>query len=201
MRRGYLLAVALLTALLLAACVMPVQAPEAGMAEGEMEMEGSMEESMAEMPEMVEGELTVANVRANLTLPTDTGSVWLVILNGTDTDDALVGAEIPGCGVVELHDMFMEGDVMVMRPVEGQQIPVPAGETVELKKGGLHVMCLQKEAPLELGTPVDMVLHFANAGDIAVTGEVVAPGESGMDMGGEEGGMQGEMESEGQESD
>lgn len=184
MRTRYLLPTLIMVAVALAACVMPIQeAAESGMAEGEMAMEGSM----AEPPQMTEGELTVANVRANLSLPTDTGSVWLVIMNGTDTDDALTGADIPGCGVVELHDMKMDGDVMVMRPVEGGQIPVPAGEMVELKKGGLHVMCLQKEAPLELGTMVDMVLHFANAGDIEVTGEVVEPGASGMEMSHDEG--------------
>ena len=173
--------------LLLAACAMPLtEMADTGMAEPEM--------GMGEAVSMTEGELTVANVLANLALPTDTGSVWLLIMNGTDTDDALLGAEIPGCGVVELHDMKMDGDVMVMRPVEGQQIPIPAGETVELKRGGLHIMCIQKAAPLEVGTTVDMVLQFANAGTINVTGEVVAPGDSSMqpahgdmDMGG--GGM------------
>ncbi|MFN2199641.1 MAG: copper chaperone PCu(A)C [Caldilineaceae bacterium] len=164
-----------------------LETPEADMAEGEMQMD----ESTADTTDMAEGELTVTNVRANMTLPTDTGSVWLTIVNGTDIDDSLTGAEIPGCGVVELHDMNMEGDVMVMRPVEGGQIPIPAGETVELKKGGLHLMCIEKEAPLELGSTVKMVLHFANAGDVTVTGEVVAPGASGMQMQGE-GNMQGE---------
>ncbi len=81
---------------------------------------------------------------------------------------------------------------MVMRPVEGGQIPIPAGEMVELKKGGLHVMCIEKAAPLELGATVDMVLKFANAGDVAVTGEVVAPGDSSMMAG--HGEMDGEME-------
>lgn len=196
MKRWFLLPLSLLFTVLLAACVMPVQeAANTGTGEGEM----AMEESMGAPVEMTEGELTVANVRANLSLPTDTGSVWLVIMNGTDTDDALLGAEIPGCGVVELHDMMMDGDVMVMRPVEGGQIPIPAGEMVELKKGGLHVMCLEKAEPLELGASVDMVLQFANAGEIEVTGEVVAPGDSSM-----MGGMEGDMEQEGnsdQESD
>ncbi len=94
MRKLILLFVLAALAALLAACVMPVaeEMAEGDMAGGEM----AMDESMAEMPEMVEGELTVANVRANLTLPTDTGSVWLVIMNGTDTDDALDRRGDPG---------------------------------------------------------------------------------------------------------
>jgi hypothetical protein len=104
------------------------------------------------------------------------------IHNGTDMDDALIGAEFDGCVAIELHDMIMENDVMVMRPVEGGQIPIPAGETVELKKGGLHVMCIGKEAPLEAGSSLDVALKFANAGDIAVTAVVVEPGEMPMNM-------------------
>jgi copper(I)-binding protein len=107
----------------------------------------------------------------------------MYILNGTDADEALVGAEIPGCGVVELHDMKIENDVMVMRPVEGGEIPIPAGEIVELKRGGLHVMCINKAEPLEIGSMVDIVLQFAVAGDVPVSGEVVPAGGMMMDHG------------------
>lgn len=129
------------------------------------------------------GEMVIENVQANMTLPSDTGSVWLKITNNTGQDDALVGAEMAGCGAIELHNMFMENDVMVMREVEGGKIPIPAGETVELKKGGLHIMCIGKEAPLEKGTEVDIALQFENAGTINVTGTVVEPGET-MNMDG-----------------
>jgi copper(I)-binding protein len=123
------------------------------------------------------GEMVIENVQANMTLPSDTGSVWLKITNNTGQDDALTGADLAGCGAIELHNMFMENDVMVMREVEGGKIPIPAGETVELKKGGLHIMCIGKEAPLEKGTSVDIALQFENAGTINVTGTVVEPGE------------------------
>ena len=136
--------------------------------------------------------ITVENVRANMTLPTDTGSFWMAITNHSSSDDALTGAAVNGCGVVELHNMFMEEGVMVMRPVEGGQIPIPAGETVELKPGGLHVMCLQKAAPLELGTKVNVSLTFANAGTMEVEATVVEPATSSdMNMEG------GEMDMEG----
>jgi len=119
--------------------------------------------------------ITVTNVRANMTLPTDTGSFWMQITNNSATDDALVGASFDGCGIIELHDMSMQDGVMVMRPVEGGQIHIPAGETVELKQGGLHIMCMQKAAALELGTQVELQLEFAKAGKMTVTGEVVEP--------------------------
>lgn len=154
MKQGLFVTILLLGVLLLAAC---------GSAESEAEG------------------IVVENVRANMTLPTDTGSFWMVITNYSDQDDALVGASFAGCGVVELHDMFMEDDVMVMRPVEGQEIPIPAGESVELRPGGLHVMCMQKEAPLAVDTAVTLELEFANAGTISVEGVVVEPA-SGSEM-------------------
>ena len=122
------------------------------------------------------GELTVTNVRANMTLPSDTGSVWMEVHNGTDIDDALTGAEFEGCGAIELHNMTMEDNVMKMREVDGGKIPIPAGETVELKQGGLHVMCIGKETPLDVGSTLNITLHFANAGDIDVVADVVEPG-------------------------
>ncbi|MEZ4708720.1 MAG: copper chaperone PCu(A)C [Caldilineaceae bacterium] len=184
MKRQFIYLLTIATALLaLAACVMPPMehaGADQGMASGGMQMDSA---PPADLPTVTPGELTVANVQANLALPSSTGSVWMAIMNGTDTDDALIGAEVPGCGVIELHEMIMQNDVMVMRQVEGGQIPIPAGETVELKRGGLHVMCIEKEAPREVGSMVDMVLHFANAGDIAVTAPVVDPGEMNMDQG------------------
>lgn len=158
-----LLIVAIMAALLLVACSSPTPAEEPSAEEG----------------------ITVAHVQANMTLPSETGSFWMEITNNSGEDDALVGAEVDGCGTIELHDMVMDDDVMVMRQVEGGKIPVPAGETVMLKKGGLHVMCIGKEAPLEKGTSIDIALQFENAGTIDVTAKVVEPGEMPMGMDGE----------------
>ena len=166
----------LLFSLLLAAC-------------GTSTTEPTVAPPPAEPETATSNELVVTNVLANMTLPSDTGSFWMTITNNSDTDDALIGAEVAGCGVIELHDMFMENDVMVMRQVEGGQIPIPAGETVELKRGGLHVMCLQKEAPLEEGTTLDITLEFANAGLIEVTSNVVTPDSANMNMDMEHGDM------------
>lgn len=68
-----------------------------------------------------------------------------------------------------------EGDMggpMVMREVD--EIPVPAGETVELKPGGYHVMLLELVAPLEEGSEVELTLTFEKAGEQTVTAEVRA---------------------------
>ncbi|HFQ94083.1 MAG TPA: copper chaperone PCu(A)C [Anaerolineae bacterium] len=77
------------------------------------------------------------------------------------------------CGATELHEMYDKGnDVMGMRPVPGGVIDIPAGETVELKVGGLHVMCIDKDRALEIGEEIPIKLTFANAGDMQVTAEI-----------------------------
>ena len=132
------------------------------------------------------GELTVDNVTANLTLPTETGAVYMRIVNNTDTDDALLGVTVPGCGTVELHEMVMQDDVMTMRQLEGNRLPIPAGETVTLESGGLHVMCFGKTGDFTVGQAVPITLEFGNAGAMSVSAEVVAPGEMGSDMDGDD---------------
>ena len=66
----------------------------------------------------------------------------------------LVRAESPAAGVVEVHEMKMEGDIMKMRAIPA--LDLPAGKTVELKPGGYHVM-------LAKGSNVPVTLVFQDA--------------------------------------
>ncbi len=122
-----------------------------------------------------DADIEVTGITANLSLPTDTGALYMTITNHSNEDDSLIGATVPGCGVMELHEMRMEGEVMTMQQVEGGQIPIPAGESVELARGGLHVMCLQKSGEFAVGETVEVTLNFANAGEIEVSAEVIDP--------------------------
>ena len=68
----------------------------------------------------------------------------------------LVSASTSVAGVVELHEMSMEGSTMKMRAIPG--IELPAGKTVELKPGGLHVMLMDLKQPLAAGDSVALTL-------------------------------------------
>ncbi|MDJ0756640.1 MAG: copper chaperone PCu(A)C [Ardenticatenaceae bacterium] len=159
--------------------------------EGEMtmddmeDMDGMEEMEMDHGAMVMAGDLSLSGVMGNLALPSDTGAVYVTIANNGTTDDALVGGTINGCENVELHDMMMEDDVMVMRPVEGGEIPIPAGETVKLQRGGLHVMCIGKSS-FDIGGMAEVTLSFANAGDVSLMVPVVDPADidamGGMDM-------------------
>ncbi len=68
----------------------------------------------------------------------------------------LVSASSPVAGVVEIHEMAMEGTTMRMRPVAG--IDLPAGKPVALTPGGYHVMMMDLKQPLKAGETVDLSL-------------------------------------------
>jgi len=73
----------------------------------------------------------------------------------------LTGAETPLAGASEIHEMKMDGEVMRMRAIEALELP--AGQSVELKPGGHHVMLMQLKQALDAGTQIPLTLIFHNA--------------------------------------
>jgi periplasmic copper chaperone A len=70
----------------------------------------------------------------------------------------LVGVSTPVAGTAEVHEMKMDGDVMRMRAVS--KLDLPAGQTVELKPGGYHVMLMDLKQPLAPGSTVPLTLSL-----------------------------------------
>jgi copper(I)-binding protein len=85
---------------------------------------------------------------------------------------ALVSASSPVAGVVEIHEMKMEGDVMRMRAIP--KLDLPANRTVELKPGGYHVMLMELKQPLRKGEVVPITLRVQAADGKTETVEVKA---------------------------
>lgn len=71
----------------------------------------------------------------------------------------LVSAASPVAGVVEIHEMKMEGSVMKMAALPAG-LELPAGKTVELKPGGYHVMLMELKQTLSGGeVPLSLVVE------------------------------------------
>ena len=68
----------------------------------------------------------------------------------------LVAVESPAAGVVEIHEMAMDNNVMKMRTVPG--LDLSAGRTVELKPGGYHVMLMDLKQAVKAGDTVPLTL-------------------------------------------
>lgn len=84
----------------------------------------------------------------------------------------LVAANSPVAGVVEIHEMAMEKDVMKMRAVPG--LDLAAGKAVELKPGGYHVMLMDLKQQVKAGETVPLTLVFEDAKKQRVTQQVQA---------------------------
>ncbi len=93
------------------------------------------------------------------------GGGYLRIVGGA-SGDRLISARADIAGRVELHTMSMDGNVMRMRQVDA--IEVPAGQTVELKPGGLHLMFMDLKTPLKTGVAFPLNLRFEKAGEVTV---------------------------------
>jgi len=105
------------------------------------------------------------------------GAAFLTIMNKGDADRLLAAsAEVSARTELHTHSMDAEG-VARMRPVD--HIELPAGETVTLQPGGLHVMLMGLNAPLKQGDSFPLTLRFEKAGDVTFDVTVAAPGAKG----------------------
>jgi hypothetical protein len=85
----------------------------------------------------------------------------------------LVSAASPVAGVVEIHEMSMEGNVMKMRALP-KGLDLPAGKAVALKPGGFHVMLMDLKQALKAGDTVPLTLVVEGAASQRETIEVKA---------------------------
>jgi periplasmic copper chaperone A len=112
------------------------------------------------------------------------GAGYMTISNKGAEADRLVGGSVAFARRFEIHSMITEQGVMKMREVK-DGLEIKAGETVQLKPGGYHVMFVDLKEPLAQGDHVKVTLTFAKAGTIDVEYPVEAMGAAtggGHDM-------------------
>ncbi len=86
----------------------------------------------------------------------------------------LVSASSPVAGLVEIHEMSMEGSTMRMRALPAG-LELPAGKPVSLKPGGYHVMLMDLKQQLNPGDTVPVTLVIEGANKTRETLEIKAP--------------------------
>lgn len=96
---------------------------------------------------------------------------YLELTNNGAADDQLVSVQLEGAGKAELHSMEVNNGVMKMRPLK-DGIILPAGETVSLTPGGLHLMFMQLDGLPKEGETRELTLVFAKAGSISFAAPV-----------------------------
>ena len=115
--------------------------------------------------------VTVADGWAKATAGTEESSmtaVFGILTNHTDTDRSIVSAVTSASPRAELHEMTMIDGAMIMREVPGG-IVIPAGGSVTLEPGGLHVMVMDAAEPLAPGDEVDVILTLDDESTVTFT--------------------------------
>lgn len=111
------------------------------------------------------------------------GGGYVSITNTGKEADRLIGGTTPVAGRLEIHEMAMEGDVMKMRQLT-EGVEIPAGETLELKPGGFHLMFQDIKEPFKEGQSLPVTLEFEKAGKVELVFPVVsAKGKAGAAAG------------------
>lgn len=94
-----------------------------------------------------------------------TGAIYLTLT--ADTADRLVGASSPAAREVQIHTHVNEGGMS--RMVQLPELALPAGASVRLEPGGLHLMLIDIAGPLVAGESIPLRLTLAEAGDLELT--------------------------------
>ena len=121
----------------------------------------------------VDDELTDVSVDPSIAATAEIHEMVMAEMSDMSSDTTMAMSDMSSDTTMAMSDMSsdttmsMGSGEMVMQEVES--IAIPAGETVELKPGGYHIMLIDLVAPLELGQEFDIVLTFANAGEVTVT--------------------------------
>lgn len=103
-------------------------------------------------------------------------AAYLTITSTAATDDRLVGVTVDFADMSSIHRTVTEDGTSRMEGLTA--VIVPAGGTVMLSPGGLHLMLMGVTEPLEAEGEAELTLQFLDAGDITFT----APIRTRMEM-------------------
>lgn len=105
--------------------------------------------------------VTVTDAWARATVQGQKASGAFMVITSKD-NAKLLGVSSPVAGLAQIHEMKMDKDVMKMTALPNG-LELPAGQPVELKPGGYHVMLMDLKAPLVKDTSVPLTLTLQDA--------------------------------------
>lgn len=95
-----------------------------------------------------------------------------ILSNPTDDEITVVSARTEAAARVELHETVSDSSGgTTMREVRGGLV-IPAGGTLELAPGGVHLMLMGLTAPVEAGQEVQFTLTFSDESAMSFTAAV-----------------------------
>lgn len=103
-----------------------------------------------------------------------TGAAFVTVFNGSGISDRLVGVQSPVATDAMVHRSFEEDGTMKMEHVVA--VDVGAGQRVEMKPGGLHIMLVGLKQPLRKGDQFPLSLRFEHGGVTDLSVKIHGPG-------------------------
>ena len=111
--------------------------------------------------------------KPSMSMPT-AGAMYMLIKNSGTAPDKLMGGSSPACGSIEVHEMVMKSDGSMGMNLLENPLEIPAGGQVELKVGGIHVMCIMKNDQFKAGETIELTLNFEKSGEKTVSVALVS---------------------------
>lgn len=100
----------------------------------------------------------------------DVAAVYMTLRNVSTRPITVTGVQTSIASHAMIHETSVQGGLSRMRAHE--QLVIPAGQTIRLEPGGLHVMLQGLARPLSVGQSVPLVLVLADGGTLQVTASV-----------------------------
>jgi copper(I)-binding protein len=110
----------------------------------------------------------------SMTMTSAVSAAYMTIENTGSTPDRLISVSADVAGSAELHQTVVKDNVAQMVPLP-DGIEIPAGGSVELKPGGMHIMLMQLQHDLAPDQVVNLTLKFASGTELKMQAPVVLP--------------------------
>lgn len=98
-------------------------------------------------------------------------AAYFTLTNSGEEPRQLIGVTAEGYAMAHLHLSEIKNDVATMSSMD--LVEIAPGQSVAFEQGGLHVMLMRPEAPLEDGAMVNLTLEFANGETLPVSAMVM----------------------------
>lgn len=108
--------------------------------------------------------INVKDAWARVSAKGSNSAAYFKVINNSDKNDTLVGAQSNSAEIVEIHETFKENNKMGMRAVKF--VGIPAKSEVNFKPGGLHIMLINLNRNLKSNDTINLVLKFKHSKEI-----------------------------------
>ncbi|MBF0182349.1 MAG: copper chaperone PCu(A)C [Magnetococcales bacterium] len=105
---------------------------------------------------------------------------YMTLENRGDKEVSIVGAESPGFAKIELHETMVHDGKSMMHPRD--RLTVAPGGALKFAPGGLHLMLIAPQKPLQPKDRVPVTLKLGDGGKLTFEAEVRAGGSGGHEQ-------------------